>query len=114
VHKHGVRRADSVVGGTQQGVCSHLQADVSIWATRGLGIEAVEPEQWGRRGLRNRGLPVLYSTTTALSSVRSHAVCRAARDGGATRATGLSWARRRTIQWAARPIVVCAAVVSKL
>jgi hypothetical protein len=63
--------------------------DVSIWETRGLGIEAVEPEQWGRCGLRNRGL--LYSTTTALSSVPSHAVCRAARDGGATRASGLSW-----------------------
>lgn len=33
-----------------QGMCSHLQRDVSIWETRGPGIEAVEPAMWSGAG----------------------------------------------------------------
>lgn len=89
-----------------QGMCSHLQVDVSIWATRGPGIEAVEPAVGSGAGCVIVNYCAL--TTTALSSVRSHARCRAARDGGVTKATGLE-----RMQRAARPIAVCAAVVSR-
>ena len=36
--------------GHRQRMCSHLQEDVSIWETRGLGIEAVEPAMWSGAG----------------------------------------------------------------